>query len=213
MDHRTLLLFVALGAGCSASAPPSPTSSGTEAAPASATTPSAVTLAAARSAQADLDVATFTSAPRRALATARLDAPLEEVWAYVSNHDNLVEYTNGVLESADIDRTEADGGDGVGTRRTCAAGDDRFVERIVYFRAPYVFAYSAVENTWGLENHLATVALRPDGDGTILEWSQYFDMASDEATTTMTRNMQGMLEGRILAFFTERFGGQVGSAG
>ena len=64
------------------------------------------------------------------------------------------------------DSSGAGGSDGVGVRRECAAGQDRFVEEIVYFRAPYAFAYSAVENTWGLTNHLATVVLTPDGDGT-----------------------------------------------
>ncbi|MEM9190890.1 MAG: SRPBCC family protein [Myxococcota bacterium] len=172
--------------------------------------PAGVSQAEAREAVEGLDVSQFTSAPRRLLAKAELDAPVEEVWTYISNHDNLVEYTNGVLTEATIDRAGASETNGVGTRRECQAGDDRFVENIVYFRAPYVFAYQAVENTWGLDGHLATVVLKPSADGgTVLEWSQYFNTVQPDMAPMMTQNMTGMFQQRVLPFFTERFGGEV----
>ncbi|MEM1414721.1 MAG: SRPBCC family protein [Myxococcota bacterium] len=170
----------------------------------------AYSVADARAAVGALDVAELTSAPARVVARAELDADIDMVWAYLSNHDNLVEYSNGILSSADIDRSASNGSDGVGVRRTCEAGEDRFVERVVHFQAPYVFAYTVAENTWGLSNHLAVVALEPTADGgTALRWSQHYDGPTLEATAMLTQNLSGMLEGRILSFLTERFGGSV----
>ena len=155
----------------------------------------------------------LTSAPRRLIAVAELNASLEEVWAYISNHDNLLEYTNGVLGNVSIDRSQSQEHNGVGTMRQCEVNgerQDKFVERVVYFRAPYAFAYSAFENTWGLENHLATVYLQPTASGgTRVEWSQYFDGPTAEANAMLTKNIAGMLEGPVFSFFTERFGGRV----
>ncbi|MEM6956820.1 MAG: SRPBCC family protein [Myxococcota bacterium] len=208
MTRATLLIVMlaACGGGAQSAASSGSASSGSASTASEAAAPSE---AGARAAKAELAAASLTSAPARVVARARLNASIEEVWDYVSNHDNLVEYTNGILQSADIDRSGAGGSDGVGVRRECAAGQDRFVEEIVYFRAPYAFAYSAVENTWGLTNHLATVVLTPDGDGTILEWSQHFDHMQPEALPMMTENLTGMMNGPILGFFTQRFGGEV----
>ncbi|MEO0324288.1 MAG: SRPBCC family protein [Myxococcota bacterium] len=200
-----LTVLVACGASTSPESPRAATATA-RATEASA----AIALADAQAALAALAVEEHTSAPARVVVRAKLDADVDTVWSYVSNHDNLVEYSNGVLTGADIDRSDSDGTNGVGAKRTCEAGDDRFVERIVYFRAPYVFAYQAVENTWGLAEHLAVVALEPTEDGgTLLSWTQHFDGPSPEATQMLTQNIDGMLEGRLLGFLTERFGGSV----
>ncbi len=170
------------------------------------------TAAAAQEALQGLEAAKLTSAPLRARAIARLDAPVDDVWGYVANHDNLVEYGAPTgLKHVSIDNSNADAPGGVGCKRECLANEnDRFVEEVLYFRPPYVFAYSATENTWGLTEHLGVVIVRPTADGkSELEWRQYFNTAKPDMTEMMSQNMQGMLSGPLLGFFVERFGGEV----
>lgn len=157
-----------------------------------------------------LDVRQFTQAPRQATAVARLSAPVDQVWAYLANHENLPEYSGGVVQAVTMDHSQAKEPNGVGTRRECEAGKDQFKEEVVYFKAPYVFAYSAYENTWGLEGHLAVVSLRPDGQGgTLITWDQYFDHVKPAMAPKVAQNLRGMLRGMILPAVTKRFGGQV----
>lgn len=157
-----------------------------------------------------LSVADLTAAPQRAVTVARLDAPVAEVWAYLSNHENLPDYSGGTVQDVTIDRSAATERDGVGTRRTCVAGKDRFVEEIVYFEAPYVFAYSVGANSWGLKDHLAIVSLTPDGKGsTLVRWEMFFNHQAPQMAPKMAANMLGMLRGRILPTLTKKYGGQV----
>ncbi len=157
-----------------------------------------------------MDVPALTSAPRRVSTSAQLKAPLEEVWAYLAQHENLLEYSVGVITDVKVDGSLAQSKNGVGTKRECEAGKDRFVEEVVYFKAPYTFAYSARFNTWGLKDHLATVRLRPDGaGGTIVTWDQYFNHVKPEMADKVAVNLAGMLRGKILAFLTRKFGGTV----
>ncbi|MEM9490140.1 MAG: SRPBCC family protein, partial [Myxococcota bacterium] len=174
------------------------------------TDPVADPVDAARAAVGGLEAAQLTSAPLRARAVAQLDASVEEVWSYVSNHQNLVEYAGATgIKHASIDNSAAMVENGVGCKRECLANEnDRFVEEIVYFRAPYVYAYSAYENTWGLTDHLGVVIVRPlPGGKAELEWRQYFNTAKPEMAAMMAKNMQGMLSGPLLGFFVDRFGG------
>lgn len=166
----------------------------------------------AQNAVAELEDAKLTSAPLRARAVARLDATPEEVWTYVANHENLVDYAASAgIKHVEIDNSTAKAPNGVGCKRECLANEsDRFVEEIVFYRAPYVFAYSALENTWGLEDHLAVVIVRPSADGkTELEWRQHFNTTKPELEPIMTKNMQGLLGGPLLGFFVDKYGGEV----
>lgn len=150
-----------------------------------------------------------TNAPQRFLVSARLDAPREQVWNYVSDHDNLVEYSGGVLTGVEVDRTGANGTNGVGARRTCSVGEDRFVEEVLVFEPLEAFAYSAVKNTWGLEQHLVTIHLVPRGGSTDLHMGVYFNTASPGAADQMAKNMQGMIRGPMMTYLTKRFGGRL----
>jgi|GEM_PF-3021910 len=153
----------------------------------------------------------LTDAPLRATAVAYLNAPVDEVWDYVSNHDNLIEYGAGSgLKHVEVKRASS-GGNGVGCKRECLTNEnDRFVEEIVFFRAPHIFAYSAVENTWGLTNHLGVVIVRPTADGgSELEWRQYFNTEKPEMAEMMAKNLGNLLRGPLLGFFVDKFGGAV----
>ncbi|MEL6545815.1 MAG: SRPBCC family protein [Myxococcota bacterium] len=177
----------------------------------SAASGTGVNSSSAEKASEAIPIAKLTNAPRRVSAMARLNSPLKQVWRYLGVHQNLLEYSNGVLGKVTIDTTGAQGENGVGTKRQCETSDGsgKFVERIVYYKAPYAFAYSAVENTWGLQDHLATVTLKPDGDGTIVQWDQYFNHVKPEMTPMMAENIEGMLKGKILSYLTGKFGGEV----
>lgn len=156
-------------------------------------------------------VADLATAPLRVRTRAQLDRPTDEVWAYLSNHDNLIEYSNGVLGDVKVDGTKADA-TGVGTMRTCttADGTGRFVEKVVYVEPPRAFAYTVVENTWGLTNHLATVELEPtEAGGTLLTWNLYFDHVKPEMAPKVAKNIDAMMRGRMLPFLAKKFGGEV----
>ena len=173
---------------------------------------SKVSVSAARSAYEAVPVDSLTSAPRRVQVSARLDKPIEQVWAYLGNHQNLIEYSDGILGEVSVDDSAAAEPQGVGTQRKCVTSDgkDRFVEKIVYYKAPYAFAYSAVENTWGLKNHLAVVSLEPDKNGgTIVRWDQYFDHMMPEMAPKVAMNLSRMLKGKVLAYLATKFGGEV----
>lgn len=168
--------------------------------------------AAARAAYEEMPIASLTSAPRRVSTQVRLERPVKEVWAYLGDHKNLLEYSDGVLGKVSVDGSLAEEVNGVGTRRRCETSDGKgqFVESIVYFKAPYAFAYSATENNWGLNNHLATVSLRPDGKGgTIVQWDQYFNHVQPNMAPKVAANIEGMLKGKILAYLANKFGGRV----
>ncbi len=156
------------------------------------------------------DPTSLTTAPVRTQMTARLDAPVAEVWAYVSDNDNLVEYAGSVgIQHVELDDSKADA-DGVGVVRECTAmGDKHFVEKVVYTGAPHVFAYSAVENPMGLNDHLGVIIVRPAAGGTTeLEWRQHFNAADPKAQSSMDFKVKMMTMG-ILRFFTTKYGGEM----
>lgn len=155
-----------------------------------------------------LSVEAFTAAPLRASATIRLDAPPETVWAYLSDHENLVEYSGGVIQRVAVTYSDTTN-DGVGVRRECEAGPDRFEEEVVFFEPGKGFAYSAVSNTWGLKDHLATVSIVRDRKGSKVIWNQYFDHVQPEMADKVGANVQKMLEGPIAGALVKRFGGRL----
>ncbi len=164
---------------------------------------------AAAPALAALEAAALTPAPLQAKVVARLDAAPAEVWAYVSNNDNLQEYAAPLgIEHVELDHSNADA-NGVGVRRECTAmGDKRFVEEIRFVQAPYVMAYAAIENPVGMDDHLGVVIVRPTADGkTELEWRQHFTAGEGQSTAMLGMKVK-MMTGGLVAFFTDKFGGQ-----
>lgn len=159
----------------------------------------------------EIPISKRTSAPRRVSVGAQLNAPLQEVWSYLTDHKNLKEYSNGVLGSVSIDASAANAA-GVGTKRQCvtADGSGRFLEEVVYVKAPHVFAYRVVENTWGLTDHLAIVSLKSAGEGsTVVTWDLHFNHVQADMVPKMSMNMAGMMKGKMLPFLAQKFGGQV----
>ncbi|MEM7154730.1 MAG: SRPBCC family protein [Myxococcota bacterium] len=150
------------------------------------------------------------AAPMRVQVKARLDAAPDEVWAYVSDNGNLQEYAASVgVKHVEIDDSKADA-NGVGVVRECTAmGDENIVEEIVYAEAPYVFGYSAVQNPLGMTDHTGVIIVRPAAGGTTeLEWRQYFNAADPSNETSMAIKTKIMTTG-LLAFFTNKYGGEV----
>ncbi|MEM7436106.1 MAG: SRPBCC family protein [Myxococcota bacterium] len=166
---------------------------------------------AASAAHESIPVDQYTQSPRRVSTRTRLDKSLAEVWEYLSDHNNLLEYSDGVLGNVTVDTTLADS-DGVGVKRVCetADGSGRFVERVVYSEPPYAFAYVLSKNTWGLKDYLATVSLDPISESaTIVQWDLYFDHVQPDMIPQMTMNMEGMMKGRMLPYLTRKFGGTI----
>ena len=106
-----------------------------------------------------------------------LDAPMEEVWAIVSDHLQLPSYSAGIREVVLADSCHGPGG-GVGCTRTCSFHEGPTIaETVVFVEEPYALATRGVQpNEYQLTNDLTLVTLRPLGDDrTEFWWRQYYN--------------------------------------
>jgi hypothetical protein len=153
-----------------------------------------------------LNIDTVTSAPLRVITTARLDAPLVEVFAVIADHGGLSAWLP-LIEQVQVDHSNAavEGGDG--TVRSCTLqGGAILQETIIGFDPPHMYGYTIADgNAFGVQNHLGVVSLAADDRGnTILTWQQYFDhpeadMAAQQYSAAHDLGIQGLIA---------RFGGE-----
>lgn len=104
-----------------------------------------------------------------------IGAPIERVFEQVTDHEGL-EGLPGVgsatlLLEGDPERN------GVGAVRELRVQGARFVEEVVRFDPPERMDYKIRECTLPLRHEIGIVSLRPDKDGTLVEWSTRFDFA------------------------------------
>ncbi|MEM6455359.1 MAG: SRPBCC family protein [Acidobacteriota bacterium] len=153
-----------------------------------------------------LQVDTITQAPLQLLRSVALDATPQQVFHYVSDHQNWSGFSSSIA-SVDV------AGDGRrGSTRTFSMVDGATVsERIVAFDEPSrsgagLFAYSVnADNPFGIENHLGVLELRPaDGGGTVLTYHQIFDHPDPQ----MMQGTAGKGTDEIVASILYAFGGE-----
>lgn len=151
-------------------------------------------------------VGRWTSAPLRHLAGVVLDAPIDSVWALVSDPRRLPEYS-GLLR---VDLTLPPGGapHGAGARWRCHFPDGATTDEVtVYSQAPYSWAATGADEPYKSAGDLSVVVLEPNGQSrTILTWRQYYDPGrlGPEIADSYEK---GILE--IARSLAARFGGYV----
>jgi len=115
----------------------------------------------------------------------RVEAGAAAVWDLLGDFGGVARYSPG-LESCTVE------GEGVGAIRTIKMpGGMQLSERLEAFDGPRRrLQYSIVSGPLPLENYLATIEVREDGDGCVIDWSSTFDPKG-----TSAEQVQGMLEG------------------
>jgi uncharacterized protein YndB with AHSA1/START domain len=106
-----------------------------------------------------------------------VDAPADEVWAYLRDFNGLAKWTGGIVVESEIE----DGltGDQVGCVRSFKLGDGEHLrERMLSHSDVYrMYTYNFEKKPFDVDNYHATLRVRPvtDGDTSFVEWSTTFD--------------------------------------
>jgi uncharacterized protein YndB with AHSA1/START domain/catechol 2,3-dioxygenase-like lactoylglutathione lyase family enzyme len=100
-----------------------------------------------------------------------IDAPAEEVWAVISDHEGMAAWTPFKTV-----RRVADGSpeaDGRGSERMLSLPTGTFVEQVVHYEAPRVYRYRIVKGSPFI-CHQGEIRLEPRGERTELTWTIRF---------------------------------------
>lgn len=130
----------------------------------------------------------------------RLRAPVDRVFDVLSDHAGYVAFS-GVRRAALLRQGDGDEPNGVGAVREIDAGLAWFREEITAFQRPHRMDYVIVASRPPLRHRGGTVVLRPDGDGTLVEWTSTFAvelplgaaLATRLAARVMSRAFHDML--------------------
>ncbi|MEM1181789.1 MAG: SRPBCC family protein [Acidobacteriota bacterium] len=155
----------------------------------------------------DVEVDKLTSAPLQLVRSVSLDASSEDVFAFIGDHSQWP----GLLSA--IETVSVAGSGRVGSTRSFGlAGGGQIAERIVAYSEPgpqgtATFAYSVNPgNPFGVQGHLAVLALRPaDGGGTVLDYHQLFEHPDVSAILPVVAAGTDEIVSQILY----RFGGEL----
>jgi uncharacterized protein YndB with AHSA1/START domain len=140
-----------------------------------------------------ISIDTYTKAPLQLHRSLLVKATTDEVFKTLSNHTAMPEWFPG-MTAARVNCDHAKEG-GAGTVRYCAFGEEEMTEDIVLSEAPNLLAYAIRDgNFMGLSDHFALVTVKPQVDGSLVSWSQFFNHPSPDVF-----NEQGgiMLEGAL----------------
>jgi hypothetical protein len=96
-------------------------------------------------------------------------APLETVWAVVSDHAGWSSWTS--LPRSVLQREGVDDRDGVGAVRAFPVAGWTTVEEVTEFQPPDLMSYRLLRGLPGVRRYEATVRLAHHGTGTRIEWS------------------------------------------
>jgi uncharacterized protein YndB with AHSA1/START domain len=111
-----------------------------------------------------------------------IDAPVEEVWARISDFNGLPTWHPRMVESHIEDGLTADT---IGAIRNFTTGTGAKIrEKLVAFsNEDFSYTYAMVETPQPISNHQATLKLTrvTDGDRTFAQWSAKFDAPADQA--------------------------------
>jgi hypothetical protein len=108
------------------------------------------------------------------------DAPVEVVWAVVSDHAGWSSWT--ALPSSELEREGAVERDGVGAIRAFRTGRWVTREEVTVFQPPDLMTYRLVSGLPGVRRYESTVRLAPHGAGTRIEWSGELQTVPGAAT-------------------------------
>ena len=129
----------------------------------------------------------FTSAPQQIRKKSFIDAPIEEVWAIVADHQGMTEWMPMISQVNLVEANDA-GEWGEGCERHCQFGPDTLKEKIVHWNPPYGYAY-AISDMHLVRDHVGYMQLIPVGEGTEVIWTQYFHPNGNLLKNFMAKNI------------------------
>jgi len=127
----------------------------------------------------DLHVDSFTNAPERAMATIKVNANPEKVFAKLADHKNMNKWVPMIKHEVQVDhsKSETPNQNDIGTVRVCNFGGDLLTEKIVYWRNNQVYAYSVTpgESSPAVD-HLGVIMVeQTESNGSLVTWKQFFN--------------------------------------
>lgn len=110
-----------------------------------------------------------------------VNAPADEVWAYLRDFNDLPKWTGGIVIESEIEHGL--GGDQVGSVRSFKLDDGEHLrERLLSHSDIYqMYTYNFEKTPFDVDNYHAKLRVRPVTDGSIsfVEWSATFDCDRD----------------------------------
>ena len=104
--------------------------------------------------------------------SARLPAPVDEVWKRIGDFNALCDWHPAV------DKSEVDGKGEGSVRKLTLVGGGTIVERLERLDEDgYQYVYSITDSPLPVSNYVATLRVRDEGDGkaSLVEWSSEFE--------------------------------------
>lgn len=114
----------------------------------------------------------ITTAPEQIRKTRLIDAPIEDVWAIVADHGGMTQWMP-MISHVELTKSNAAGEFAEGCERECQFGPDLLKEKIVFWDAPYGYAYK-IADMHLVREHVGHIQLIPSGTSTEVIWKQYF---------------------------------------
>ena len=136
-----------------------------------------------------------------------VNAPADEVWAYLRDFNGLPKWTGGIVVESEIEDGLA--GDQVGCVRSFKLGDGEHLrERLLSHSDVYrMYSYNFEKKPFDVDNYHATLRVRPvtDGNVSFVEWQTTFDADRDRVAEWETFFSQEVFQGGLTAV-KEHFG-------
>ena len=155
----------------------------------------------------------ITSAPLRLIKTARLNLEPKQVFKKVSDHTNLHQWIP-MIEGCFLNYSQAENRNeaGVGLVRICKFGSDFTEERIVHWDPPHIYAFSIINDSLPISDHLGLFTVEWDRHdrlgGSFVTWHQYFNTKNSSKGLMMSVKI-GMNMNKALKNLIDEFGGEM----
>lgn len=110
-----------------------------------------------------------------------VNAPADEVWAYLRDFNDLPKWSGGIVVSSEIEGGL--GGDQVGAVRSFNLGDGEHLREklLSHSDEERCYSYDFQKKPFDVDNYVAMLKVTPitDGDVSFVEWSTTFDCDRD----------------------------------
>ena len=151
----------------------------------------------------------LTGAPLQISKNILIPASTKQVFAFVSNHEELPKLLP-MIHEVKVDQSNAKVKNGVGCVRTCTMADGNALsEEIVLWQPGKAYAYAIADgNMMGLESHVGVMTVSRAGNQTRLSWYQYFDHQNPEMVKPQIDPLMDMILMKIHGHFTAEVAGR-----
>ena len=150
----------------------------------------------------NMTTAEWIEAPLRVEQGIWLDAPVEDVFSYVTSQAHLCDFVPG-LHKVEIRLPDDVTENKEHAQRICDFGNDMFIQEIiVLWEPPFRQGYHIAEpNPFGLYDHLAVMTSLPAKGGTEIQWQHHYNHADPPAIETLlTETFTGVTSNLVSHF-------------